>query len=62
MCAHNKPEERTCEDGLVWNDDINNCDHDKGAEDPTGKKKNKIKYVNVLFIEVSMVIDNANVT
>ena len=36
MCAHNKPEERTCEDGLVWNDDINNCDQDKGAEDPAG--------------------------
>ena len=36
MCAHNKPEERTCEEGLVWNDDINNCDHDKRAEDPAG--------------------------
>lgn len=33
----------------------------KGLKTPQ-VKKNKIKYVNVLFIEVSMVIDNANVT
>ncbi|CAC5407901.1 unnamed protein product [Mytilus coruscus] len=27
ICAHNKPELRTCKDDLVWNDDIKHCDH-----------------------------------
>ena len=50
MCAHNKPEEGTCEDGLVWNDDINNCDHGKGDKGPTGieiKTKRLIPYFMV---------------